>query len=192
MTIATGTKNTMLDNWGVTQLSLHTAYSSSGSNELTGGSPAYARKNVTFSAASSGSKSASTQPVFDVPATTVRWVGKWAGATFAGMTPNGGQEREFWVDPSTDVFTSYAHGFANGDKVVFFVGTVPAPLSEGTVYFVRDATTDSFRVETAPAAGAINITAIPTQDCVTSKIVEEVYAGQGTHTITQFVSNANG
>jgi hypothetical protein len=36
--------------------------------ELTGGSPAYARKAITWGAAANGSMSASNQPVFDVPA----------------------------------------------------------------------------------------------------------------------------
>ena len=69
--------------------SLHTADpGESGTNEVTGGSPAYARKAVTFGAASGGSMAASTQPVFDVPGgTTVTHVGFWSavsGGTFLG------------------------------------------------------------------------------------------------------------
>ena len=45
-------KNTMLDNFSVTHFSLHTAYSTTGSNELTGGS--YARKAVSYGASSNG------------------------------------------------------------------------------------------------------------------------------------------
>lgn len=68
---------------GITHASLHTATpNSSGSNEVTGGSPAYARKSITLGAASGGSTSASNQPVFDVPAsTTVTHVGFWSAST---------------------------------------------------------------------------------------------------------------
>jgi hypothetical protein len=186
-------KNAMLDNAVPTQLSAHTAYSSTGANEVTGGSPAYARVNCTLGSASGGAKALSNQPQFNVPAgTTVRWIGRWAGATFYGMEPNGGTEKEFFVDPATDLITCYAHGYANGDKVTFYGDTPPAPLVEGTVYYVRDATTDTFKVETAPAAGAVNITAVPGAGCVVSKIIEEVFAAQGTLTVTSGGWNLNG
>jgi hypothetical protein len=193
MSFTAAAKNTMLDNWGVTQLSAHTAYSTTGTNEVTGGSPAYARVNATFAAASGGSKALSNQPQFNVPAgTTVRWIGRWATGVFHGMEPNGGQEKEFWVDPTTDVVTCYAHGYVNGDKVVFYGDTPPAPLVEGTIYYVRDATTDTFKVETAPAAGAVNITAVPGGACVVSKIIEETFGAQGTLTVTSGSWNLNG
>jgi hypothetical protein len=193
MSFTAAAKNTMLDNWGVTQLSAHTAYSTTGANEVTGGSPAYARVNATFAAASSGSKALSNQPTFNIPTgTTVRWIGRWASATFHGMEPNGGTEREFFVDPSTDIITSYGHGYANGDKVAFYADTPPAPLVEGTVYYVRDSTTDTFKVETAPAAGAVNITAVPAAGCVVSRIIEEVFAAQGTLQVTSGSWNLNG
>src|SRR5690242_14087501 len=77
---------------GATHASLHSAYSASGANELAGGSPAYARKALTWAAASGRSKATSASAVFDVPAsTTVRWVGFWDASTsgnFLGMVPN--------------------------------------------------------------------------------------------------------
>lgn len=63
-------KNAALDGILFADASLHTAYSSSGANEVAGGSPAYARKAYTFAAASSGSRAASVTPTFDVPAGT--------------------------------------------------------------------------------------------------------------------------
>ena len=75
----------MLGALGVTQASLHSADpGQNGANEISGGSPAYARKAVTFGAAASGSITQSgTDPVFDVPAgATVAFVGYWAGAVF--------------------------------------------------------------------------------------------------------------
>lgn len=69
--------------------SLHTADpGETGTNEVTGGAPAYARKSITWGAASAGSMAASNQPVFDVPGgTTVTHVGFFSavsGGTFLG------------------------------------------------------------------------------------------------------------
>lgn len=71
----------------ITHAALHTAVPSTGTpNEVTGGSPAYARKAVTFEAAAgtelAGSLDVTAQPVFDVPAgTTVTHVGFWTAVT---------------------------------------------------------------------------------------------------------------
>lgn len=83
--------NAMLDALGalITHLSLHTDVVGSGSgNEVTGGSPAYARKSVTWNAASGGNLDNSNTSVFDVPAsTTIRRVGFFSassGGTYYG------------------------------------------------------------------------------------------------------------
>lgn len=185
-------KNTMLDNWGVTQLSLHTAYSTTGANEVAGGSPAYARQNVTYAAASSGSKALTTQPVFNVPASTIPWIGKWTGSTFAGMTANGGQEKEFHVDVSANTVTCYGHAYSNGQTIAFYGDTPPGGLSEGTIYYVVSATTDTFQVSATLGGAAIDITAVPATGCVVSKIVAQVFSDQATMTINTGSSNLNG
>jgi hypothetical protein len=80
-------KNTMLDGLTVTYMSLHTGDpSTTGANEVTGGSPAYARKACTFNAASSGSRALNADVTFDVPACTVAYVGYWSAVdgTFLG------------------------------------------------------------------------------------------------------------
>jgi hypothetical protein len=84
-------KNAMLNALGALAVfaSLHTADpGESGTNEVTGGSPAYARKAITWNAAASGSMDDSNVPVFDVPAaTTVSYVGFWSlvtGGVFYG------------------------------------------------------------------------------------------------------------
>lgn len=68
---------------GIAYLSLHTDVVGSGSGgEVTGGSPAYARKAVTWNAASGGSKAISGTAVFDVPSgTTIRRVGLFSAVT---------------------------------------------------------------------------------------------------------------
>jgi hypothetical protein len=78
----------------ITHLSLHTASpSTTGANEATGGSPAYARKSVTFNAAGAiGPLGGTLQPAttgvawssevtFDVPAGTYSHWGGWSAST---------------------------------------------------------------------------------------------------------------
>lgn len=78
-------KNAMLDALGalITYFSLHTDTVGSGTgNEVTGGSPAYARKAATWAAASSGSMAKDSTNVFDIPAsTTVRRLGLFGHAS---------------------------------------------------------------------------------------------------------------
>lgn len=85
MPYTTEGKNVMLDRMGVvaTHMGLHTAVPSTGTpNEVTGGSPAYARKANTWNAASAGNLDNSNAPVFDVPGgTTVTHVGFWSAVS---------------------------------------------------------------------------------------------------------------
>jgi hypothetical protein len=77
--------NLMLDQLATVAVwaSLHTDVIGSGSgSEVSGGSPAYARKAITWNAAASGNLDNNANPVFDVPAgTTVRRVGFWSAST---------------------------------------------------------------------------------------------------------------
>jgi len=90
--LSTAGKNLMLDSGisGFAYASLHSADpGASGTSELTGGSPVYARKAITWASAGSGSKKSTTTPqAFDVPAgSTVAYVGYWSavsGGTFYG------------------------------------------------------------------------------------------------------------
>lgn len=74
-------RNLMLDALGAVAgfASLHTASpGSGGSNEVSGGSPAYARKACAWNAASGGAGALSSNVVFDVPAgTTVTYISCW-------------------------------------------------------------------------------------------------------------------
>ena len=87
-------KNAMLDAFGTLAVfvSLHDGVpGENGANEFSGGNPAYARKAITWNPAAVGSKGASNQPVFDVPAgKTVAHVGFWTaveGGVWKGSSP---------------------------------------------------------------------------------------------------------
>lgn len=84
-------KNLMLDALGAVAVfaSLHTADpGASGTSELAGGSPAYARKAITWNAAASGNLDNNANPTFDVPAgSTITHFGLWSassGGTYYG------------------------------------------------------------------------------------------------------------
>lgn len=91
MALSNAGKNVMLDALGAVAVyaSLHTADpGTTGASEVSGGSPAYARKSVTWNTAASGNLDNSNTSVFDVPgSTTVAYFGLWSassGGTFYG------------------------------------------------------------------------------------------------------------
>jgi hypothetical protein len=177
-------KNLMLGALAVDFLSAHDGYPGlTGANEISGGAPAYARKAVTFGAAAGGVRTTSGAVTFDIGAgKTVRWVGAWQAGNFVGAAPSGGSPLEFVVDPTTDVFRCPAHGLSDTNTVVVYNGTAPGGLTLGTVYFVRDATADTFKLAATSGGVALDITSAGSADCLLSLIVESFYAAQGTHT----------
>lgn len=91
MALSNAGKNVMLDALGAVAVfaSLHTADpGTTGASEVAGGSPAYARKAITWNASSGGDLDNNANPTFDVPAsTTVAYFGLWSaasGGTFYG------------------------------------------------------------------------------------------------------------
>lgn len=186
MTIPSTTKNNLLNGQTFTLASLHTAFpGTTGANEVAGGAPAYAQKAITINAASGGQRLLNAGVTFDVPACTVKWVGFYNVGVFIGCAPNGGATPfNFMAVPSSDTVYAVAHGQSNGQKIAFFNGTPPAPLVEGTTYFVVSAATDTFQVAATLAGAAIDLTAAATFGCVVSAITEDVYAAQGTHSLT--------
>ena len=187
MTFPSSFKATALDAQTYTLASLHTAFpGTTGANEVTGGAPAYAKKAITINATSGGIRSLNAAVVFDIPlGATVRWVGYWNVGTFLCTAPNGGgTPKNFMAIPSTDIVYSTAHGYADTTKIVFFNGTPPTGLTEGTVYFVRDSTTDTFKVTATSGGTAIDLTGASSFGCVVCGITEDVFAAQGTQTLS--------
>ena len=99
-------KNVMLDRLAQLAVfaSIHTADpGTSGSAEVTGGT--YARKAITFSAASGGTLIASINPVFDIPAvTTITHGGFWSAAS--GGTFYAQDELVADGEPAPETFTA--------------------------------------------------------------------------------------
>lgn len=178
----------------ITHASLHTAYPASSGNELTGGSPAYARKALTFEAVAgtelAGSLDVSNAPVFDVPAgSSVAAIGFWtaitAGTIMADSAAGGGALKPFNVDAAlvtTDVIDAKAHGFTDTQTVLTLGSTLPGGLVEGTVYYVRDSTTDTLKLTLTSGGTAVDITSIGFGNL--QRIVVETFNGQGQYTLS--------
>lgn len=178
------------------KLSLHTGDpATTGTNEATGGTPAYAKKAVTWNAAASGQQTNNGAVVFDVPAGTYYHLGLWdtTGATFYGWFPLQGATAAApklalveSADVTPNTIQSQAHGFAANDRVVFYPvegGSLPTGLTAGVVYFViaTGLATDVFEVSTTSGGSAVDITAAGPM--FVQKVVPETFAAQGTHTI---------
>jgi len=91
-TFVEAAKNTMLDALTITHISLHDgAPGAGGANELSGGSPAYARVTATINAAATSSRALDADVTFNVASgDTVMHVGYWSaitGGTFHGSDP---------------------------------------------------------------------------------------------------------
>lgn len=77
-----------------------------GANEISGGSPAYARKTITWTAGAVDGQITSGVLVFDVPAgTSLQYVGIWNGATFKDKAPATAEYDTQGVYRATLVFT---------------------------------------------------------------------------------------
>jgi len=160
--------------------------------EATGGSPAYARQAVTFGAAASGQKSNSGALTFDVPAGSYFAFGLFnavsgnTAGNFMGYLPFGGSVKGFGEVDSTgvtnDTITSSGHGLTTDDRVMVynvFAESLPAGLTEGTLYFVLASglTTDVFKLSTTSGGSAVNITG--QGELFFQKFVVETFGAQG-------------
>ena len=194
MPLSTTDLNYILDQWGTNKAlyaSLHTAYSATGSSEVTGGSPAYARQSVSWSSASGGTKALSGTPyTFNVPAsTTVEFVGFWDASTsgnFAGMFPAGNSAAFTFSAPSS-TSTLLAPGSAysaNQTVVVLNTGgsSLPSGLTLGTIYYVKSPSGDSFQLSASSGGSAISLSADGSG--IVQAIAAEVFGSQGTYSLS--------
>jgi hypothetical protein len=163
-------------------------------SEATGGSPAYARQAVTWGAAAGEIKQNTNAITIDLPAGTygfLCWFNASTGNTnnYRGYAPINGTVRGFFSVDTTltnDQFLSPGHGLTNGDRVMLFnaFGTaLPTGVSEGTVYFVVNVATDTFKVSTTSGGAAVDLTAVGGGEGYFEKIIPETFASQGQLTV---------
>jgi hypothetical protein len=150
-----------VDNPGV-ETSLHHADPGTvGDNEIAGMS--YDRQPSTFNPADGAAITlALPVPFENLPPGWILYIGAFTlTGEFVGSMPNG-QLRQFNA-ALNDVFTSPLHGFLN-DMPVALLGILNQPFPGGvdtdTPYYVRDVTTDTFKLTLAPGGAPIDVTAI--------------------------------
>lgn len=207
MPFSTGAINAMLDSLNnflssgsataanrIRYVSLHTAYSATGANELTGGSPAYARFDTgvatshwnaagTPTAGSKVTDGAQTITLNVPPLTTVAFVGLWdalSSGNFAGMGANGGATQFAFTCTlaSPGVLTAPGSSYSNGDTVVVFPGagaTLPTGFTAGQIYTVAGVSGTTFNLGT-------NTTSVGAG--IVQKITTETFNAQGTFTVS--------
>lgn len=178
-------RNQLLDATDIADVSLHDGYpGTTQANEISGGSPAYARKPISFASASGGAKASNADITFDVPAgKTIRWIGYSTASTSGSgraVSPNGADPKEFAVDATANTVWTPGNSYVDGTKVVFYGGTAPAGLTLGTIYFTRDGSGETCKIAATLGGSAIDITDEGSTDCIMSVIVEEVFGAQGT------------
>lgn len=184
--LTTNGKNQLLDANDITHLALHSDYpGDTFLNECTGGSPAYARKAVTWASAASGALDQSGSVTFDVTGTAAWVSGATAvsGGSQRALWPLEGESKEYAVDTANDLIQAPSHGYVASQAIVFYGDNAPGGLTKGTVYYVRYIDADSFEVSTTAGGAKINLTSIPTGSCVVSKITVST-GGQRTLAIT--------
>lgn len=82
-----------------------------------------------------------------------------AGGVFHPAEGPLGDPKNGTASATTDQITVNAHGYANGDLVVFTALTGGAPLQLNRAYYVVNASTNTFQVAATPGGSAIDITA---------------------------------
>ncbi|HZR50119.1 MAG TPA: hypothetical protein VFB06_11425 [Streptosporangiaceae bacterium] len=171
--------------------SLHSAYSATGANELSGGSPAYARQAVTWSAAASNSKALSNSPTLNVPAgSSVAFIGLWdavSGGSFRGMYPNsaGAIAYGFSAPSSTSILLAPGSAYAANQTVVVFPvagSALPSGLTAGTIYYVKSPSGDSFQLSATSGGSAITLSADGAG--VIQAVSVEAFVSQGTFQVS--------
>lgn len=76
-----------------------------------------------------------------------------------GTLPNPGREIAS-VSTSTNLLSLDGHGFESGQPIEFRseIGSLPAPLTEGTTYYALPATDSAFAVSTTAGGSAVDLT----------------------------------
>ena len=80
------------------------------------------------------------------------------------------------VNTSTDVITKSDHGWSNGQAIKYWSigGAVITGLSDQTVYYVIDATTNTFKVSASSGGGSISLSGTGNNSQIFSELTGEV------------------
>lgn len=140
--------------WVAVFASLHsTTPSDLGSNEISGGSPAYSRQPVTFSQYANGILISNSAPTFQVPSgSSISHLGLWtavSGGAFLGSVPAFPSDIiPGLCDHTTGTVSSPYHGYAANQRVTVTVNgdaTLPSGVTQQDYYIVSP-TANTYRL----------------------------------------------
>lgn len=86
----------------------------------------------------------------------VSTVDRTAGVDYVDELYIGSASKSLTGVAATDVITSNAHGYSDGDRVVLTALTGGTGLTTGTVYFVRDSTANTYKLAATAGGAAID------------------------------------
>lgn len=66
--------------------------------------------------------------------------------------------KTYTADSGTDFITCTAHGFSDGDQILFKMGDLPGGLAVDTIHYVQSSTTNTFKVALTASGFNIDIT----------------------------------
>lgn len=172
----------------IAYVSLHNGNpGSTGVNEATGGSPAYARQAVTWNSASSGIRTSSGDITFDVPPGVYYHVGFWSAVTsgtFYGFSPIGGNTAQVSnIHWNGDYLTAPASGIGSTDPFFVFETRregMASPLTAGALYYPAGTfySANFFKVATTVSGSIIDIITPGSQAWV-QEVAPLTFANQG-------------
>jgi len=188
-------KNAMLGGLDITHVGVHTLTDpGTGTNALSGEAAggSYARVAVALAAPASGQVANSDAEVIEVPAGTYGFLTFWNASSgnsgnYRGYVPINGAKGFGTVDSagaSADAIQSAGHGLSNGARVMVLnvLGeSLPAGLTEGTIYYVVSAATDTFELSESSGGASVNITG--QGELLWQSTVPETFASAGQLTI---------
>lgn len=194
-------KNSMLGTPvdAATHAGILTAVAGNPPAEVTGGSPAYARKAITWGAVGSGARAITgTAPTFDIPGggTEIAWWGLYTEALPGGtllawgpLNPSSPM-RSFTVpDPTNDRLIVPGHAWSVNQRVALFGGSgsnlpyIGGATPLGVVYFVQSVVdADTITLSTTLGGGAVDVNAEGAGRI--SAVGVETFSGQGQYTLS--------
>lgn len=179
-------------------LSLHTGLpDANGSNEATGGSPAYARIQATWHVAQDAANNVdayinqiAASSAFDVPAGTYFFVGLWdaaSGGDFLGWFPLSGGDMDasvVWTAAATNGGVA-GSTIAVNDRVILapvLGSALPSGFNATTIYFATTNTTAT-ELYLATTQGGTAINSAQTGSAYAQKVTPVVFAAQDKYVV---------
>ena len=163
--------------------------------EASGGS--YARQAVTWATAASDQDANSNALTIPVPAGTYGFLTFYNSATLNGGTnyfghsPMGGASAiKGFASVDTTLansdYFSVAHGLSNADRVMVynvFGGTLTTGLTEGTIYYVVGAATNTFQLSATLGGAALTLSSLQSGVIFWQRVVPETFNAPGNITV---------